>query len=151
MYVYGKNVAIETLKKAKDGDIVQFTSDFKKFTGNIKNSDFKLSMNGATVNCDTFTLSVSDKDITINPSQILINNSSSINLSGDIKNYIKNPVFNFNVDGKIIIGTEQLKQLKDMFEEIIIYSIACCVSVVIANLFLIADSKKRVAHKISRN
>jgi len=44
-----------------------------------------------------------------------------------------------------------LSTIKDMFDEIIIYSIACCVSVVIANLFLIADSKKRVAHKISRN
>ena len=89
--------------------LAEFTSDFKKFTGNIKNSDFKLSMNGATVDCKNFALSVGDKDITVQPSEIKINNSSSVSIEGDIKNYIKNPVFNFNINGDIV--TNDLKQL----------------------------------------
>ena len=89
--------------------LAEFTSDFKKFTGNVKNSDFKLSMNGAIIDCEDFALSVGDKDITIEPSEIKINNSSSVKIAGDIKNYIKNPVFNFNVNGDIV--TNDLKQL----------------------------------------
>lgn len=89
--------------------LAEFTSDFKKFTGNIKNSDFKLSMNGATVDCKNFALSVGDKDITVEPSEIKINNSSAVSIEGDIKNYIKNPVFNFNINGDIV--TNDLKQL----------------------------------------
>lgn len=86
-----------------------FNSNFKTFTGTLKNSDFKLKMNGASVDCETFIVSLGEKDITINPSQIKINNSSTIDLSGDIKNYIKNPVFNFDLNGNLI--TDDLKQL----------------------------------------
>ena len=43
-----------------------------------------------------------------------------------------------------------LSTIKDMLEEIIIFAIASCVSVVVANLFLITDSKKRTSHKITR-
>ncbi len=89
--------------------LAEFSSDFKKFTGTVKNSDFKLSMNGANIDCETFELTVGDKDITIAPSEIKINNSSSVKISGDIKNYIKNPVFNFDVNGNLV--TNDLKQL----------------------------------------
>lgn len=86
-----------------------FKSDFKTFTGNLTNKDFKILMNGAAVTCDSFKLAIGEKDIIISPSEIKINNSSSVSINGDIKNYIKNPAFNFTADGKIITG--DLKQL----------------------------------------
>ncbi len=86
-----------------------FISDFQKVTGNIKNSDFKLMMNGANVACDKFNLEIGDKIITIHPAKISINNSSNVDFSGTIENYIKNPVFNFDGKGNLI--TNDLKQL----------------------------------------
>lgn len=86
-----------------------FTSNFKTLTGKFKNKNFKLKMNGASIDCNDFALDLEEKDIIISPSTITINNSSSIDLSGDIKNYIKNPIFNFDINGKLI--TNDLKQL----------------------------------------
>lgn len=89
--------------------VADFNTDFKKFTGDINNSDFKLMMNGASVNCEKFLLSIGEKDIVISPSKLTINNSTDINFVGDIKQYIKNPVFNFDVNGDV--KTKDLKQL----------------------------------------
>ena len=86
-----------------------FNSDFKTFTGSVDNSDFKLTMNGAAVSCDKFILNIGEKDITIEPAKIKINDSSIIDISGSIKEYAKNPVFNFGADGKMF--TKDLKQL----------------------------------------
>lgn len=44
-----------------------------------------------------------------------------------------------------------LSTIDKMFDEIIVFAIASCVSVFVGHLFLIADSKKRVSHKITRN
>ena len=44
-----------------------------------------------------------------------------------------------------------LATIRDMFNEIIVFCVCCCVSVMLANLLLVADSKKRVAHKIKRD
>ncbi len=88
--------------------VADFTSDFKTYTGNINNSDFKLNMNGASIDCEKFTLNIGEKDLKINPSIIKINKSTDINLDGEIKDYIKNPIFNFNVNGDI--RTKDLKQ-----------------------------------------
>ena len=44
-----------------------------------------------------------------------------------------------------------LATIRDMFNEIIVFCVCSCVSVMLANLFLIVDSKKRVAHKIKRD
>ena len=88
--------------------VADFTSDFKTFTGNINNSDFKLKINGASIDCEKFSLNIGEKDLKINPSIIKINNSTDINLDGEIKDYIKNPIFNFNVNGNI--RTKDLKQ-----------------------------------------
>ena len=43
-----------------------------------------------------------------------------------------------------------LTTVKDMFNEVIVFTSCCMASVVIAHLFLIRDSKKRVAHKVTR-
>lgn len=86
-----------------------FKTDFSNFTGDINNSDFKMLINGTTVSCDKFVLNIGEKDIVVNPTDIKINNSSKISLFGDIKQYIKKPVFNFNVDGELI--AKDLKQL----------------------------------------
>ena len=86
-----------------------FKTNFSNFTGNINNSDFRILINGTTISCDKFVLNIGEKDIVVNPTDIKINNSSQITLSGDIKQYIKNPIFNFDVNGKLI--TKDLKQL----------------------------------------
>lgn len=43
-----------------------------------------------------------------------------------------------------------LSTIKDMFNETIVFTICACVSVLIGHLFLIGDSKKRVAHRVTR-
>ena len=86
-----------------------FESDFKTYTGTLKNNDFRMSMNGVNINCDTLNLNVDDKDIKIDPGKLRINNSTDINFSGDVKNYINNPVFNLLANGSI--RTQDLKQL----------------------------------------
>ncbi len=85
-----------------------FDSDFKKFTGDINNSDFKLTMNGATVGCEKFALNIGEKDIVISPAVLRVNNATDINISGIIKNYIKNPDFKFDANGSF--RTKDLKQ-----------------------------------------
>ena len=86
-----------------------FVSDFKKFTGDVNNNNFKLSMNGATIGVDKLNINIAEKDVVIAPSQIKINSASVLNLQGNIKNYIKNPDFNFALNGDI--ATSDLKQL----------------------------------------
>ncbi len=88
---------------------VDFKSNFKTITGDINNSDFKLIMNGAEVSCDKLNINIGEKDLTISPSQIKINNSSNIDFEGYIKNYSKKPVFNINSRGNLV--TKDLKQL----------------------------------------
>ena len=44
-----------------------------------------------------------------------------------------------------------LSTVKDMFSEIVVFVSCSMASVFIAHLFLIGDSKKRVAHKVTRN
>lgn len=94
-----------------------FESDLKTFKGTVNNSDFKLTMNGMTANCDKLSLNVRDKDIVINPAEIKINNSTDINIEGTVKNYLTNPAFDINLNGKI--KTSDLKQL--MGNDIAIY------------------------------
>ena len=69
--------------------VADFNTDFKKFTGDINNTDFKLLMNGATILCEKLNLNIGEKDIVIAPAKVTINNSSNIELAGDIKQYVK--------------------------------------------------------------
>lgn len=89
--------------------VIDFNSNFKTTTGKINNSDFKLKVNGSTVACDKLSIEIGEKDITLNPAEIKINNSTKINILGDIKNYIKKPLFNFDVNGNLI--TKDIKKL----------------------------------------
>ena len=43
-----------------------------------------------------------------------------------------------------------LSTVREMFDEILVFTICCAISVFIAHLFLITDSRKRQAHKITR-
>ncbi|MCD7780676.1 MAG: hypothetical protein LUH05_08405, partial [Candidatus Gastranaerophilales bacterium] len=86
-----------------------FNSNFKTYTGDINNSDFKLIMNGAEISCDKLNVNIGENDITLAPSQIKINNASNINFEGYIKNYLKKPIINITSDGNLI--TKDLKQL----------------------------------------
>lgn len=89
--------------------VADFNTNFKKFTGDINNSDFRLVVNGTSVNCEKFGLNIGEKDIVVTPAKLTINNSTDINFAGEIKQYIKNPVFNFDVNGDL--KTKDLKQL----------------------------------------
>lgn len=86
-----------------------FESDLKSFKGIINNSDFKVTMNGANVNCDKFSLNVGDKDIIINPAELRINNSTDVNIQGSVKDYLTNPIFDIDLKG--LLRTSDLKQL----------------------------------------
>lgn len=86
----------------------EFNSNFKTYTGKINNSDFKMTLNGANLKCDKFTMEIGEKDINITPFNITINNNSKIDILGQIENYIKNPKFAFNANGKL--ATKDLKQ-----------------------------------------
>ncbi len=99
---------------------LNFTSDFKKAQGAIKNSGFKLKMNGSVVSCDKFILNLSEKDITIEPSIIKINDKSIINFSGQLLDYAKNALLNFEANGNIlasdikqILGSDAAMYIKD--------------------------------------
>lgn len=85
------------------------SSDFKTYNGKINNSDFKLTMNGVSVDCDKFSALVDEKNISIAPSAIRINNSTVINLSGDVKDYSDKPEFKINADGDLI--AQDIKRL----------------------------------------
>lgn len=80
----------------------EFKSNFKTVTGDINNSGFKLTLNGASLGCENLNINVGEKDITIAPSNIKINSQSIINFEGAIKEYIKKPEFTFNADGNIL-------------------------------------------------
>ena len=88
---------------------IDFDSNFKTYTGKLSNNDFKLLMNGATIGCEKFVVDITDKDILVAPAVVKINNSTAINILGEIKDYIKNPKFNFNINGDII--TADIKKL----------------------------------------
>ncbi len=88
---------------------IDFDSNFKTYTGKFNNNDFKLTMNGTTVGCEKFNVDITDKDILVAPAVIKINNSTAINVLGEIKDYIKNPKFKFDINGDII--TADIKKL----------------------------------------
>ena len=113
-------------------------SDLKTFKGTVNNSDFKLTMNGANVNCDKLSLNVGDKDIIINPAEIKINNSTDIKLEGTVKDYLNNPVFDINANGSL--KTADLKQL--LGSDLAVYIKEKGTLPVIANVK--GDSKKQI-------
>lgn len=78
-----------------------FNSDFKTYNGKINNSDFRLNMKGLSAVCDSFVLSLDDKNILIEPSKLKINDSTSVDFSGEVTNYVTNPEFKINVKGKL--------------------------------------------------
>lgn len=86
-----------------------FNSDFKKYTGEINNSNFKVIVNNTIVGCDKFNLSIDEKNIIIAPAKLKINNSTIIDFEGYINNYIKNPEFSLNANGNLI--SKDIKEL----------------------------------------
>lgn len=100
---------VNKINYLNDTFVAEFKSDFKAVTGNIKNTDFRLIMNGANVNCPSLSVILGEKDITLEPAQIKIDNTTNIDIAGFVKNYAKNPDFNIEANGKLI--TKDLKQL----------------------------------------
>ena len=117
--------------------VADFESDFKTYKGKLNNNNFRLSMNGVNVNCDSASLDVGDKDIIISPSKLRINNSTDINFSGNIKNYVKNPEFDITANGAV--RTQDLKQL--LSPDIAMYMVNK--GTLPLNLKITGDSKKQ--------
>ncbi len=117
--------------------VADFISNFKSFTGKITDTDFKLTMNSTNVNCDRLTVTIGEKDITVDPAQLRINNTTLINIEGFIKDYIKKPEFDFNINGNLI--AKDLKQLLGKDLEIFIKD----KGKIPLNITLTGDNKKQ--------
>ena len=72
--------------------------------GNITNKDFTfvLPSVSSTVKDNLLSIDFNNTGIKINPTNILINNSSSIKINGDITDYKKTPLINISGNGTIV-------------------------------------------------
>ena len=114
-----------------------FNSNFKTYTGEINNSDFKMFINNTIVGCDKFNLSIDEKNIVISPSKLKINNSTIIDFEGNIKNYIKNPEFSLTAKGNLIS-----KDMKDLLgKDLAVYIKEK--GTIPLNISIVGDSKKQ--------
>ena len=106
--MYEKASKIKLANNSFEGN---FTSDLKNITGNITNKGFKVTIPQSTsiITSDDTVINIDKNDITINPSVLKINNTSTITLNGKIANYNSNPHFDITADGKLV--SEGIKQL----------------------------------------
>ncbi len=106
--MYEKSSNIKITDKLFNGE---FTSDLKNITGKISNDGFKVTIPQSTsiITCDNTIVNIDKNDITIEPSVLKINNTSTVTLSGAVTNYATNPNFNITTDGKLTAnGIKQL-------------------------------------------
>lgn len=103
-----KSANIKITNKSFEGN---FTNNIKSTTGTLTNKNFKLVIPQTTsvITDELATVNLGVKDITIDPTVVSINNSSTITLSGIIENYFTKPNFNLLADGKLV--AEGIKQL----------------------------------------
>ncbi len=106
--MYEKASKIKLANKLFEGN---FTSDLKNITGNISNKGFKITIPQSTsiITSEEALVNIDKNNITINPSTLKINNSSTVTLSGVIANYNSNPDFDITADGKLV--ADGIKQL----------------------------------------
>ncbi len=81
-----------------------------KILGKLQNQGFLTSIPSLMTNAkiDKLLVDINEADITINPFDLIYNNSSKINIKGDIANYFKNPDVNAFVSGALL--TSDIKQ-----------------------------------------
>ncbi len=89
----------------------KFTNDLKKTTGTLTNKNFKMVIPQTTsrITDEIAVINIGEKDVTIEPTVVKINDSSTITLEGIIKNYLSKPTFDILADGKLnAVGIKQL-------------------------------------------
>lgn len=99
---------IKITNKSFVGDFINNT---KTTTGTLTNNDFKIVIPQTTsiIKNDNAVVNIEEKDVIINPSIVKINETSTITLSGLVKNYLSKPEFDIVADGKLdSIGVKQL-------------------------------------------
>ena len=87
-----------------DGNLnAKFTSNFKTITGQIANKNLNIYLNpsNSVISNPDLNVVIDEENITLNPLSIKINNSSVINASGQIAEYMKHPFINLNATGKL--------------------------------------------------
>ena len=74
-----------------------------KFNGQFKNEDLKIIFpySKSTISNKLIEVDFDKNDIELNPTQFVVNKNSAITIKGEIDNYIKNPKFDFDVDGNL--------------------------------------------------
>ena len=94
--------------------------DEKELLGKIANEGFKLSLpySNSYIKDDNLLTEFDEKKLTLNPTQIKINNNTAITLNGEIDNYLKNPKYDFKLQGDLFAG-EIKKLLGAVFEPFI--------------------------------
>lgn len=102
--------AKKTMFVTNEGLNVTFSADEENISGIITNSGFKFNMPQikTTGAIKKAAITLNQDSITINPFDFIYNNSSKINIKGNITNYLKNPIISFFADGKI--STQNIAQ-----------------------------------------
>lgn len=88
-----------------------FVNNIKTTTGVLTNKNFKMVIpqSISVIANELAVVNIGEKDITIEPTVVSINNSSKITLSGLIANYLSTPKFDLLADGKLV--ADGIKQL----------------------------------------
>lgn len=83
---------------------INISTDLKTYQGNIQNSNLVISAPAlsTTIRNAKAVITFDEKDIAISPSEFVINGTSKISLSGDIKNYVKSPDINITGNGTLM-------------------------------------------------
>ena len=81
--------------------VVGVVTDLKTIDGNIANKNLKITIpeTNSTVQNQDLSVKLTEKNINIEPSNLIINSDSKIGFFGDIKNYSSNPNLKFIADG----------------------------------------------------
>ncbi|MDR1327887.1 MAG: hypothetical protein LBJ74_05725, partial [Heliobacteriaceae bacterium] len=88
-----------------------FVSDFKNISGEFDNSNLKILVpaTGSVVSNPKLVVKVDAKDITVEGSEIKINNASLISFAAGVTDYMKKPFINFDAKGSL--SAADLKKL----------------------------------------
>lgn len=81
--------------------IVGAVTDLKTIDGNITNKNLKITLpkTNSTVQNPNLTVKLTEQDINIEPSNLIVNSNSKIGFTGYLKNYSSNPDLNIVADG----------------------------------------------------
>ena len=86
--------------------IAGVVTDLKTIDGNITNKNLKVTIpkTNSVIQNPNISIKLNEQDITINPTNILVNSASKIGLSGSLTEYSSNPVIKLDADGYLNAG-----------------------------------------------